>query len=90
MHDWLKPEVITDDNGNLKLIGNYDLAAELVHNITERKETLWKRFCQDVCEKMVAYYAEDSIDVIHFHKAFNEKFNETILEWEADEGKPNA
>lgn len=85
--DWFKTKLETDENGNITLRGNYDIAGELVHEITERKETLWKRFCKDVCEKMVAYYSEGPIDVIHFHKVFNEKFGETVKEWTDEKGE---
>lgn len=81
MDDYLKTKFETDEDGNLVLQGSYDIAGELADEITRQKETLWKRFCQDVCEKMVSYYYEDSVDVIHFHKVFNEKFDETTKEW---------
>lgn len=82
MDEFMKSELEIDKDGNYVLRGTYDIAARLAKDITERKESLWRHFCKDVCEKMVAYYYEDSIDVIHFHKIFNEKFNETIKEWE--------
>lgn len=82
MDEFMKSELEIDKDGNYVLRGTYDIAARLVKDITERKESLWRHFCKDVCEKMVAYYYEDSIDVIHFHKIFNEKFNETVKEWE--------
>ena len=85
VNDFLKTDFMRDENGNLVLSATYDVANQIVKELTERKETLWKRFCQDVCEKIVSYYSEDSIDVIHFHKVFNEKFNETVKEW--DNGK---
>lgn len=82
MDEFMKSELEIDKDGNYVLRGTYDIAARLAKDITERKESLWRHFCKDVCEKMVAYYYEDSIDVIHFHKIFNEKFNETVKEWE--------
>lgn len=82
MDEFMESELEIDKDGNYVLRGTYDITARLVKDITERKESLWRHFCKDVCEKMVAYYYEDSIDVIHFHKIFNEKFNETVKEWE--------
>ena len=82
MDEFIKSELEIDKDGNYVLRSTYDIAARLAKDITERKESLWRHFCKDVCEKMVAYYYEDSIDVIHFHKIFNEKFNETVKEWE--------
>lgn len=82
MDEFMESELEIDKDGNYVLRGTYDIAARLAKDITERKESLWRHFCKDVCEKMVAYYYEDSIDVIHFHKIFNEKFNETVKEWE--------
>lgn len=79
---FFKQEIKTDANGNVSLLGEYDIAGELVSQITAHKEGLWRSFCKQVCEKMVSYYYEDSIDVIHFHRVFNEKFNETIKDWE--------
>lgn len=82
MDEFMESELEIDKDGNYVLRGTYDIAARLAKDITERKESLWRHFCKDVCEKMVDYYYEDSIDVIHFHKVFNEKFNETVKEWE--------
>lgn len=82
MDEFMKSELEIAADGNYVVRGTYDIAARLAKDITERKESLWRHFCKDVCEKMVAYYYEDSIDVIHFHKIFNEKFNETVKEWE--------
>jgi hypothetical protein len=82
MDEFMKSELEVDKDGNYVLRGTYDIAARLTKDITERKESLWRHFCKDVCEKMVSYYYEDSIDVILFHKIFNEKFNETVKEWE--------
>lgn len=78
---FFKQEVKTDSDGNVSLLGEYDISGELINQITAKKESLWKSFCKQVCEKMVSYYYEDSIDVIHFHRVFNEKFNETIKDW---------
>lgn len=81
MDEFFKSEVGVDEDGNYVLRGTYDIAGKLVSDITERKESLWKHFCKDVCEKMVHYYYEDSIDIAHFHDIFNEKFDETVEEW---------
>lgn len=79
-----KHSIETDEDGNLVVRGSYEVANELAHNMVEQKENLYKRFCMDVCEKMVACYAENGIDVIRFHRIFNEKFNDTVKEWGKD------
>lgn len=79
-----KHNIETDENGNMILRGSYEIANELVHNMIEQKENLYKRFCMDVCEKMVSCYSDRGIDVIRFHKVFNEKFNDTVKEWGED------
>lgn len=84
-NEFFKTNFKYNEAGELVLEGNYDMVGEMVSEITAQKETLWKRFCQDVCEKMVAYYYEDSIDIIHFHEVFNEKFNEVSKYWKGEE-----
>lgn len=84
-NEFFKTNFKYNEAGELVLEGNYDMVGEMVSEITAQKETLWKRFCQDVCEKMVAYYYEDSIDVLHFHKVFNEKFDEVTKYWKGEE-----
>lgn len=79
-----KHSIETDENGNLVVRGSYEIANELVHNMIEQKENLYKRFCMDVCKKMVSCYAENGVDVIRFHRIFNEKFNDTVKEWGED------
>lgn len=83
-NEFFKTNFKYNEAGELVLEGNYDMVGEMVSEIIAQKETLWKRFCQDVCEKMVAYYYEDSIDLLHFHKVFNEKFNEVTEHWKGE------
>lgn len=82
MKDYFETNFDVNDEGELVLRGSYNIAKELADQITSQKETLWKRFCQDVCEKIASHYSDSGIDVINFHKVFNEKFNETMIEWE--------
>lgn len=79
--EFFKTNFKYNEDGELVLQGDYDMVGEMVAEITAQKETLWKHFCKDVCEIMVAYYYEDSIDVLHFHKVFDEKFNEVAKYW---------
>ena len=82
INDYFEEKIEYGEDGNFVIKGSYDICKELIDEIKSKKENLFKHFCRDVCEKMVLHYSENGVDVFHFHKLFNEEFDEVIKDWE--------
>lgn len=77
-------EIHTEDDGSLKLVANYDMAGELAHQITQKKETLWKHFCKNVCSRVIGQYTYmgNEVSLPDFEKKFEEAFAQETKEWD--------
>ena len=79
-NEFIKSKYKTDEIGNVSAVIEYDIAGELAHEIAARKETMWKHFCRNVCQKMMAEFAPD-IAMKDFDILFTQSFESEVREW---------
>lgn len=82
--------VFVRHNKNGSMAITFDLAAQIGREVAAHKESLWKHFCRDVCERVVSSYTWRgmSLDMVEFREKFEKAFEEEKKKWmEDNDGK---
>lgn len=74
----------TDGEGNFNMECEYNIAEQLAFEITRHRESLWKHFCKDVCERVLEDMGVDP-DIKDFRIVFERNFEGRVKEWMSNE-----
>ena len=82
--DFYDATIKTDEIGNFKMECEYNIAEQLAYEITRHRESLWKHFCKDVCERVLEDMGIEP-DIRDFRTVFEHNFEERVKEWMSNE-----